>query len=211
MKLEEILPRLRASAAWLFGTAWALVLVCMAPGPALGATAASAAPASDSIYHLRVALTDQNGQSFRLEERRGRTMLVSMFYTHCDYACPMIIEALRNTEAKLGEAERVRLGVLMVSLDPDRDTVPVLRQTVEQRGLDGARWTLARAERADVRKLAAVLGIQYRALPGGDFNHSTMLLLVDAEGRIVARTPQLGQADPAFVARVKAVLAQQQP
>ena len=59
----------------------------------------------------------------------------------------------------------------------------------------------------NVRKLAAVLDIQYRALDNGDFNHSTALILVDAQGRIVGRTSELAGADPAFVKLLKATLA----
>jgi protein SCO1/2 len=51
-----------------------------------------------------------------------------------------------------------------------------------------------------------VLGIQYRALADGEFNHTTAVILVDADGRIAARTTRLGNADPAFVKRVKSVL-----
>ena len=58
-----------------------------------------------------------------------------------------------------------------------------------------------------MRKLAAVLGIQYRARPGGNFNHTSVLMLLDADGRIIGKTGTLGEADPAFVALVKNTLA----
>jgi protein SCO1/2 len=67
------------------------------------------------------------------------------------------------------------------------------------------RWSLARTDPATVRKLAAVLGIQYRALANGDFNHTTALLLLDAQGRVVARSSRLGHTEPAFVNRIRAV------
>ena len=57
-----------------------------------------------------------------------------------------------------------------------------------------------------MRKLAAVLGIQYRALANGDFNHTTALLLVDADGKVAGRTTKLGDADPAFVKLIHATL-----
>ena len=57
-----------------------------------------------------------------------------------------------------------------------------------------------------MRKLAAALDIQYRAMDGGEFNHSTALILVDAEGRVVGRTSELSGADPAFVKLVKTTL-----
>ena len=47
------------------------------------------------------------------------------------------------------------------------------------------------------------LSALYRAIAGGDFNHTTALILVDADGRILGRTAQLGDADPKFVKLVK--------
>ena len=159
---------------------------------------------TDSIYQLAVTLTDQEDRTTQLDERRGQPMLVSMFYTSCQFVCPMLIDALRDTEARLSVDERKRLSVLMISFDPAHDSVTVLKRTADERQLDPAHWTLARTDPAAARKLAAVLGIQYRALANGDFNHTSTLILVDGEGRIVARTAQLGNADPAFVKLVKA-------
>jgi protein SCO1/2 len=174
--------------------------------PAQPATVAAAALPSNSIYQLAVPLTDQNGRTSQLDERRGHPMLVSMFYTSCKFVCPMLIEALRETEAKLSVEDRKELSILMVSIDPAHDTVAVLKQTADERHLDGAHWTLARTDAAHLRKLAAVLGVQYRALANGDFNHTSSLILVDADGRIAGRTNRLGDADPAFVKLVKASL-----
>jgi protein SCO1/2 len=95
---------------------------------------------------------------------------------------------------------------LLISFDPARDSVPVLHQYAERRKLQASLWTLARAEPASTRQLAALLGVQYRPLPDGDFNHSSELLLLDEEGRIVARTAIIGRLDPEFVQAVKNTL-----
>ena len=160
---------------------------------------------TDSVYQLPLVLTDQQDRKLNWAERRGQPMLVSMFYTSCEFVCPMLVEALNDTRAKLSADERARMPVMMVSFDPARDTVAVLKQTAEQRQLDPAVWTLARTDAQSVRRLAAVLGIQVRALPNGDFNHSTALILLDANGRVMARTTRLGDADPEFVKKVSAV------
>ena len=163
--------------------------------------------AGNSIYQLRTPLTDQAGHDFSLADKRGTPMIVSMFYTSCQFVCPMLVDAIRANEQKLTEAQRRRLNVLLVSFDPAHDTVEVLRKTAGQRQLDNGRWSLARTDDKNVRKLAAVLDIQYRALDNGDFNHSTALILVDAQGRIVGRTSELAGTDPAFVKLLKATLA----
>ncbi len=167
------------------------------------ASGTSTALPSNSIYQLNAQLTDQEGQTFSLAQKRGHPVLVGMFYTSCEFVCPMLVEALRSTEDKLSAEERANVSVLLITIDPARDTVAVLKRTAQQRELEPARWTLARTDATTTRKLAAVLGLQYRALPNGEFNHSTSLILLDANGRVAGRTAQLGSADPAFVKLVK--------
>lgn len=175
--------------------------------PATAATPAAALP-GDSAYRLADSYTDQAGKGFQLADGRGRVRLVAMFYTSCRYVCPLIIDSAKGVEHALTPAERARLGVLLVSLDPARDDVAALRSVFDKRRLDPARWTLARTEAAGVRKLAAVLGVRYRALADGEFNHTSALVLLDRDGRVLARTEKLGSVpDPAFLAAVKAALA----
>lgn len=179
-------------------------------GSALSATASprtSAPLPSESVYQLATPLTDQNGRAFVLGDGRGKPVIVSMFYTSCQYTCPMLIETVRATEKQLGEAGR-GVDVLLVSFDPRHDSVAVLKRVAKEREVDESHWTLARTEEANVRKLAALLGVQYKALANGDFNHTTTLIALDAEGRIAGRTSTLGAADPAFVKTVKAAVAQ---
>jgi protein SCO1/2 len=205
---QRSLPGRRLAA----GVLTALALCAAAAPAAAGPATAIATPwPANSIYQLGTPLTDQAGHAFTLADKRGAPMVVSMFYTSCQFVCPMLVDAIRATEARLTDAERQRLQVLLVSFDPAHDTVEVLRQTAAQRQLDSARWSLARTEAGHVRKLAALLDIQYRALGNGEFNHSTTLILVDGQGRIAARTSELARPDAAFIKQVKAVLASSAP
>jgi len=191
---------------------FAICAVLAVAGPA-GAAPDAASPATanplpgDSIYQLPVPLTDQTGRSFMLADRRGTPLVISMFYTSCQFTCPMLLEAVRATEMQLSMAQRNHVNVLLVSFDPAHDTVAVLARTAGERKVDDTRWSLARTDPVSVRKLAAVLGIQYRALGNGDFNHTTTLVLVDAQGRIVGRTNEMGGADPKFVKLLRGMTA----
>lgn len=174
------------------------------------AAAAGAAPAplpGDSVYQLDVALHDQDGRELRFPSLAGEPRVVTMFYANCPYVCPMIIDALKRTEHGLDAPARARFHALLVTLDPERDDVAALRSVADKRKLDAAHFTLVRSEAHDVRKLAALLGIQYRQLENRDFNHSSALVLLDAEGRVLARSSRIGEADPEFVAAVQAALA----
>jgi protein SCO1/2 len=165
---------------------------------------------SDSVYQFNAALVDQNGHDEHWEDRRGHVQIVSMFYTSCTMVCPMIIDTMKLTTNAVDAKKRAGLGLLLVSFDPARDTVDVLHDYAQRRKLPGPPWTLARTDRAgDVRQIAALLHLQYRQLPGGDFNHSSELVLLDADGRIVARTSVMGRVDPPFVQAVDRALAGQ--
>ncbi len=158
----------------------------------------------ESVYRLPVTLTDQHGKRFDWSQRRGKAQLVSMFYTSCRYICPLIVDSGKAVEKQLKPSGRERLGILLISMDPGRDTPAVLMSVADKRKLDPLHWTLASPGQADVRKIAGVLGIRYRALADGEFNHTSALVLLDSEGRILARTEQIGaKVDPEFMAQVR--------
>ena len=163
---------------------------------------------SDSLYRLNLTLVDQDGHAFHLSDRVGKPQLVSMFYTSCQYTCPLIVEAMKKNQSTLTENERAHLQMLLVSFDAKRDTPERLKQVAGQRKTEGPIWKLAHAEPQDVRKLAAALDIQYRELAGGDFSHASTIVLLSSDGRVLARTTALGDLDTDFVAALHAALSQ---
>jgi protein SCO1/2 len=188
---------------WITAATFAVLLV----GGALLARAHAGELPGDSTYHLALPLVDQDGKAFAYADGRGRVRIVSMFYTSCKYVCPLIIDTLLKTERELAPEQKAAIDVLLVSLDPDNDTPDALKRVADKRHLDTARWRLARADKAGVRRLAAVLGIQYKQIENKEFSHSSALVLLDADGRLVARSDTLGAADAEFVAAVKGAIA----
>lgn len=186
-----------------------LVAAAMLLAPCASAAAPQATPLpADSVYQLRLPLTDQDGRTRDWSALRGKPRLVSMFYTSCQYICPLIVDSGKAVEKQLSPAQRQRLGIVLISMDPARDTPAALRAVATERKLDGRRWTLAAPPAAQVRGTAGVLGIKYRQLEDGEFNHTSALVLLDAQGRIVARSERVGSVpDPEFVAAVRKQLA----
>jgi protein SCO1 len=131
-----------------------------------------------------------------------------MFYTSCRYICPLIIDSAKAVEHSLSPTEQKNLSILLISMDPARDTPEALMFIAKKRKLDTSRWTLARTDANGVRTIAALLSVRYRVLSDGEFNHTSALILLDAEGRVLARTETLGnKPDPQFLATVKKTLA----
>jgi protein SCO1/2 len=147
-----------------------------------------AAPAAvPSLYELAVPLSTSDGRQVGLDVHHGHATLVTMFYASCRSACPMLVQRVRAFEDTLDPETRAELRVLLVSLDPARDDPAALAAAASNYGVDPERWVLATPPPDQVREVAAVLGVQYKPTNDGEMHHSSILVLVDAEGREVAR------------------------
>ena len=153
----------------------------------------------ESIYNLPAKLLDQSGTTHGLDVYPGHPVLITLFYGSCPAACPLLIETVRANERAVPIALRSRLRVLLISIDPEHDTVTNLQALAHARRIDTTRWTLARTDAATVRKIAALLNVQYRKLPDGSYNHSSIVSVLTPRGVIARQSSVLGKADPALL------------
>lgn len=194
-----------------FGTAVvflsAALLFCepaLAQEPSCHGSVPAAAPASDSLYQLDMELVDQRAVKMHLKDFSGKPLVISMFFGSCKSVCPLLISRVKQIQKDLPAKLRGQVQFLMVSFDPTRDTPELLATLTKEHHLDAAQWTLAQAKPRDVETLAAVLGIKYRRLPDGDFNHSSVITVADAGGRIVYSKEGLNQPSTEAVAAIVA-------
>lgn len=160
---------------------------------------------SNSVYQLSVNFVDSGGRVTLWSHLRGKPRVVTLFYTSCRYVCPLVVDSLRAVERGLTEKQRARIGFVLISMDPARDTPEALARVMQERHLDPAGWLLLQPRPEDLRGIAGVLGIRYRALSDGEFNHTTSLILLDPSGRVLALTDRIGgEGDPEFLAAVRA-------
>lgn len=160
-------------------TRTSLLLVC-----AFMAVSLAAHGNDRSVYQLPSRWTDDSGRRILLTELGGHFQIVAFIFTHCGGACPLLVKSLQMQARSLPAAARERTRFVLVSMDPERDTVAALHRYRADMTLD-ERWTLLRAADADVRELAAVLGFNYQRTPDGQFAHSNQVTLLDPAGEIV--------------------------
>jgi protein SCO1/2 len=176
----------------------ALLLLAFGLGTAPMASAASPLP-GDSLYQLRLELTGADAARRAFAQLRGTPMLITMFYASCQGVCPVLAFAMRRIDAALTPAQRANLRLVMVSIDPERDTPAALAEFARINQIEEPRWLLASTPRAAMRELAAALGIRFRQLPDGSFSHSTVITLIDADGVPRASTSNLTELDADFM------------
>ena len=166
-------------------------------------TAESAPLPTTSIYRIPpLTLVDQDGHSFSFASLVGTPRLLGMFYASCRMACPVEIETIKRIEHAVAKAGGTPISVVLVSFDPSHDDVAALRKTAAQHRVSAPEFMLTRAETGDIGMLGGVLGISWRPLPGGGFQHNVVVALLDREGRIIATDPANGHIDPTFVAAI---------
>jgi protein SCO1 len=129
-------------------------------------------------------LTDTSGRAFTRRDLGGGPTLVFFGFTHCPDVCPTTLMKLAQVRKRAG-LEGLR--VLFVSVDPQRDTPPVLGMYVH--AFDPAFLGLS-GDPQSIARVAANFGVAVNRveLPGGDYtmDHSAVLFLLDARARIAA-------------------------
>jgi protein SCO1/2 len=165
--------------------------------------ATAAQPFTDqSIYQVASTWTSDYGKSIQLAQLRGRIQIVTLFFTSCNYACPILVNDLKKIEAGLAESGLTNASFVLVTMDLERDTIERLHDFRKTRSLDD-NWLLLRGESDDLLELAVLLGVKYKKETNGQFAHSNIITLLNEHGEIVHQ--QLGlNTDPApFINAVK--------
>jgi protein SCO1/2 len=128
-------------------------------------------------------LEDHRGEVFNLDRMKGIWTIVFFGFTHCPDICPTTLAMLNETYSKLKESEKELLQVVMISLDPERDTVEKLAEYVPYFNPE---FTGVTGNKHLIRRLTAELNVAYNQVPlsGDDYtvDHSTQLILVNPMG-----------------------------
>jgi protein SCO1/2 len=155
-----------------------------------------------SLYQLDTAWTNDAGTTVKLASLRGRPQVVAMFFANCTYACPLLVYQMQQIEDSLPEALRDKVGFTLISFDTERDTPAALYNYRLGHSLAKERWTLLRGGPDDVLELAALLNVKFKKDAQGQFLHSNVITLLNAQGEIVCQKLGLNSDPEEIVRRV---------
>lgn len=132
-------------------------------------------------------LTDQDGKPFDRRSFSGQWTLLFFGFTHCPDICPATLQQLSMARQSLQEAGQTVPQIVLVSVDPDRDTPDLLRAYVEHFG-DGVTGVVGPVN--EIENLARTLGVYFEKMPSEteDYSvaHSAHVMLIDKSGRYSA-------------------------
>ena len=129
------------------------------------------------------SLTDHRGQSFARDDLKDRWTLIFFGFTHCPDICPTTMAELAELKSQLAGTEASDARVVMVSVDPARDTPDRLAQYVPYFHPDFIGVT---GEFADILSVAQRLNAPFRKVsePDGGYQmeHSANVMLMNPRG-----------------------------
>ena len=152
------------------------------------------------------AFIDQDGRPVRLSQYDGNPLVISLVYTACVEACPVLIERLAEAVAVAREAlGENRFSVITVGFDAEKDRPARLKSFAKTHGIDLRDWRFLSGDAATINALVEELGFLRLASPRG-FDHIAQVSVVDDERRIFSHVYGAELEPPALVEPLKALV-----
>jgi protein SCO1/2 len=135
--------------------------------------------------HDLESLVKQDGQPFSFRHLKGRTTVVNFIFTHCPATCPLQTQELARVQRALSPELQSRVAFVSVSIDPARDTPPVLQAFAATLGVDLSSWSFVTGSPDEIESLNEHFSTQAKPTRAGQFDHRVAVYLLDADGRLV--------------------------
>lgn len=134
------------------------------------------------------SLRDHHGAAFDNESFKGRWSLVFFGFTNCPDICPVTLQQLAIARKRVlqGGADRFP-EIVLISVDPERDTPQVMAEYVANfgPGVTGVTGSLE-----EIRSLTSSLGIYFHKSMSGaghqNVEHSAAVMLINKSGEMSA-------------------------
>lgn len=130
-----------------------------------------------------IELTDQNGQPVQVDQLKGQWSLLFFGYTFCPDICPATLAQIRQLQGLLPAEAKDKLRVVLVTVDPHRDTPEQLKKYL---GFFDPAFIGLTGQEADLQKLASAVSIPYIPADTSQENytvdHSGNLVIIGPDG-----------------------------
>jgi len=170
------------------GLSWLIALLvattaacCAAPDSDPGKAAGFSSPKD-----LR-SLIDQEGRPFSFARLANTTVLVNFIFTHCAVSCPAQTQALVGIQRKLPPALRPRVRFVSVTVDPERDTAPILKRYAKAMGADLSGWSFVTGAASELDWLQRYYAAGATVRNDSPLDHQVGVYLLDAQGRLMQK------------------------
>ncbi|MFM8911786.1 MAG: SCO family protein [Flammeovirgaceae bacterium] len=142
---------------------------------------------NDTVYHTigKFSFVDQDSALVTNDTFKDKIYVADFFFTSCRTICPI----MKTQMLRVYQATSQMPDVLILShtIDPEFDTVALLRDFAERLDVESKRWHFVTGVKDSIYKIAQTryfaTAIEDKTEPDG-FIHSGAFLLIDKKGRI---------------------------
>jgi protein SCO1/2 len=151
---------------------------------------------SDSVWHTtkNIELVNQLGDTVHLYDQQGKIIILDLFFTSCGSICPKLTNNMSKLQQSFTRGGDTRKKVdtsivhfMSLSVDPNRDSVPVLRAYANKMGVIADNWWLLTGNRDSIYNFAfeELKVDQFSKEPiSPDFVHTSRFILIDKKMQI---------------------------
>jgi len=146
---------------------------------------------SDSVWHKtkNIQLVNQLGDRVNLYDQQGKIIILDLFFTSCGSICPKLTRNMSNLQHSFTKGGDVRKKVdtsivqfMSISIDPNRDSVNVLRDYANKMGVIADNWWMLTGNRDTIYNFAfeELKVDKFSEEPvSPDFVHTSRFILID--------------------------------
>jgi protein SCO1/2 len=142
-------------------------------------------------------LMDHNGRTVTEADFKGKPTLIYFGFTYCPDVCPTSLLLMQTAVEQLGEGAEQRVNMVLITVDPGRDTPAVLKDYV---GNFGPTMIGLTGTPEQIAAVAKEFRVYYRKVESKDgspylMDHSSIFYLLDKRGRFVRHFTHQSKAE----------------
>ncbi|WP_133990510.1 SCO family protein [Dinghuibacter silviterrae] len=137
----------------------------------------------DTVWHVipDFTLTNQLGQKVSLQDAKGKIIVADFFFTHCPSFCPTLTRNMQHLQQMFLTNDTI-VQFVSFSVDPERDSVPVLKEYADRFGVLHHNWWMLTGSKDSIYTLAE-RDFKVAAMDSGhqNFVHTDRMVLLDKD------------------------------
>ena len=145
---------------------------------------------TDTVWHhvRNITLTNQLGEKVSLDDIKGKVIVADFFFTRCPSICPTLTRNMKELQDALKVSDIRKqmdspfVHFISFSIDPERDSVPVLKKYSDKYKVNPDIWWLLTGPKKEIYDFALnelKLGVQDGGGIDSNYVHSGKFILLD--------------------------------
>lgn len=147
---------------------------------------------TDTVWHKvsNITLTNQLGNQVSMEDLPNKVIVADFFFTSCPNICPVMTANMKKLQDGLKVKDNVKkvdtnfVQFMSFSVDPVRDSVPVLKKYADKFGVNHDMWWMLTGPKKKIYDFALnelKMGVSDQQNVDSNFIHTSRFVLIDKD------------------------------